>query len=239
MLQLGTSRFDRLTPLAVEWFRKPGWVHLGDAEQPGDVLERTRAALRDYGLVNTLRIVGTVLARKLTARAPHPQAASAPAEVIPFHYEKGDRLPYDDGQFGYIFSEHFFEHLFLDEAIALLTECFRVLRPGGVIRICVPDADLRRDYPPEKAGFPYRRMPFTHPEKHKTRWSIYSLGEALRLCGFRPLPLRYYDRHGAFHDAPPDSLRDRYPPNLTDAEFVLSLAYVQRASSLIVDGIKA
>ena len=81
-------------------------------------------------------------------------------------------------------------------------------------------------------------MPFTHPEKHKPRWSVYSLSEALRLVGLRPLPLRYYDRDGARHDDAPASIRARYPAVLVEEEVVLTLAYLQRPPSLIVDGIK-
>lgn len=38
-----------------------------------------------------------------------------------------------------IFTEHFLEHLTHADGIFLLSECHRVLKPGGVMRICVPD----------------------------------------------------------------------------------------------------
>jgi len=51
------------------------------------------------------------------------------------------KLPFPDGSARGIFSEHFFEHLdYTDEVPAFLAECLRVLRPGGIIRIVVPDA---------------------------------------------------------------------------------------------------
>lgn len=51
------------------------------------------------------------------------------------------KLPFPDGSARGIFSEHFFEHLdYTDEVPSFLAECLRVLRPGGVIRIVVPDA---------------------------------------------------------------------------------------------------
>ncbi|TDJ58098.1 MAG: methyltransferase domain-containing protein, partial [Planctomycetota bacterium] len=40
---------------------------------------------------------------------------------------------------GFIASEHFFEHFSLDDGHRLLGEWFRVLRPGGVVRIVCPD----------------------------------------------------------------------------------------------------
>lgn len=50
-------------------------------------------------------------------------------------------LPYKDGSIFAIFCSHVLEHLTPDEAINLLHECFRVLSPGGVIRILVPDLE--------------------------------------------------------------------------------------------------
>lgn len=44
-----------------------------------------------------------------------------------------------------IYTEHCLEHLHLQDAIALLAECYRLLQPGGRIRIVVPDAELYID----------------------------------------------------------------------------------------------
>jgi predicted SAM-dependent methyltransferase len=41
--------------------------------------------------------------------------------------------------FDYIFSEHQIEHISEADATAMLQECFRILRPGGRIRIATPD----------------------------------------------------------------------------------------------------
>lgn len=41
-----------------------------------------------------------------------------------------------------IFTEHCLEHLPLESADFVLSECWRVLRPGGNIRIVVPDGEL-------------------------------------------------------------------------------------------------
>lgn len=47
-------------------------------------------------------------------------------------------LPFFNNTFHYIFSEHNFEHLSYTEGKKLLGECYRVLRPKGVIRITMP-----------------------------------------------------------------------------------------------------
>jgi predicted SAM-dependent methyltransferase len=50
-------------------------------------------------------------------------------------------LPLDAGSARRIHCEHFFEHLrFPDEVMPALAECYRVLEPGGELRIIVPDA---------------------------------------------------------------------------------------------------
>lgn len=48
-------------------------------------------------------------------------------------------LPFDDCSFNYVFSEHLIEHLEHPQGAFMLRECFRVLRPGGRIRIATPD----------------------------------------------------------------------------------------------------
>ena len=41
-----------------------------------------------------------------------------------------------------IFSSHMLEHLTREDGFKWLKECFRILKPGGIIRIAVPDTDL-------------------------------------------------------------------------------------------------
>jgi predicted SAM-dependent methyltransferase len=48
-------------------------------------------------------------------------------------------LPIADSSCGFIFSEQLFEHLTLEELRKMLLDCYRVLEPGGAIRIAVPD----------------------------------------------------------------------------------------------------
>ncbi len=51
-------------------------------------------------------------------------------------------LPFADNTVKGIFTEHFFEHIdYTEEVPFFLSECNRVLQPGGVIRIVVPDAE--------------------------------------------------------------------------------------------------
>ena len=48
-------------------------------------------------------------------------------------------LPFENDTFDYIFSEHVIEHISYPEGAYMLEECFRVLKPGGVLRVGTPD----------------------------------------------------------------------------------------------------
>jgi predicted SAM-dependent methyltransferase len=57
-------------------------------------------------------------------------------------YDCRKSLPFPDESVRGIFCEHFFEHIdYTDEAPYFLTDCLRVLKKGGVLRLVVPDAE--------------------------------------------------------------------------------------------------
>jgi predicted SAM-dependent methyltransferase len=167
-----------------------------------------------------------------------PSTGLSQLHYLPFFYKKGDRLRFDDETFVYIFSEHFFEHLFLDEACELLKECVRVLAPGGCIRVVVPDADLRTYQPIERVGFTTGDPRWFHPDKHKTRWSIYSLSYVLAEIGLRTRGVVFCDKHGKYHqNAPIDT---SFYAKCPDQGFIANTDYILRYSkSLVVDAVKA
>ena len=49
------------------------------------------------------------------------------------------RFPFDGESFDYVFCEHMIEHLEYREAVAMLIECFRILKPRGRIRVSTPN----------------------------------------------------------------------------------------------------
>lgn len=51
-------------------------------------------------------------------------------------------LFYDSGVVDLIFTSHMLEHFTYDEGARLLRECYRVLKPGGRMRVLVPDAGV-------------------------------------------------------------------------------------------------
>ena len=52
------------------------------------------------------------------------------------------RLPFPDSSFDGVFSEHVLEHFTEEDGLRLATEAARVLRPGGVFRVVVPDGEF-------------------------------------------------------------------------------------------------
>ena len=54
-------------------------------------------------------------------------------------------FPIDSNSFDYVFSEHMIEHVPVRGAIAMLTECHRILKPGGRIRISTPPLEFLLD----------------------------------------------------------------------------------------------
>jgi predicted SAM-dependent methyltransferase len=61
-----------------------------------------------------------------------------PRSVIRLDVTKKD-FPFSENSVDCIYSSHAFEHLTYDASLNVARRCYRVLRPGGVIRIAVPD----------------------------------------------------------------------------------------------------
>lgn len=56
-------------------------------------------------------------------------------------------LPYPSSTFDAVYHSHVLEHLECDRALPFLSECHRVLKNGGVIRVAVPDLEtIVREY---------------------------------------------------------------------------------------------
>lgn len=50
-------------------------------------------------------------------------------------------LPFKDNTIDYIFNEHFIEHISRTSAVLFLSECYRILKPKGVLRISTPNLE--------------------------------------------------------------------------------------------------
>jgi predicted SAM-dependent methyltransferase len=135
--------------------------------------------------------------------------ARADGELYFLRHDSTEPYPIADGSFEWAYSEHFIEHLRLQEGVAWLTEVRRILQPGGLVRITTPSlalfarAYVDPDHPfyevirKELSGG--KRFPHGVPDRRgwmlndifygwKHRW-IYDFGElkhALTEAGFDP-----------------------------------------------------
>jgi len=128
--------------------------------------------------------------------------------------------PYPDSCFDYIFSEHLFEHLPYNEANMMLSQCFRILKPGGIMRITLPTLEfllklynetqseesqryalwyLRKNMPDVYHDFIKRgkKIPFSlivsdfmRRWGHRTIYDISTLKQMLEFAGFQNIKTR-------------------------------------------------
>lgn len=66
---------------------------------------------------------------------------------IGYNLNKNKPLPFPADYFTAVYSSHLLEHLEYYKALKVISESFRVLQPGGIIRIALPDLEeLAREY---------------------------------------------------------------------------------------------
>jgi len=95
--------------------------------------------------------------------------------------------------------EHVFEHLTEDEGRAAARLCFDYLKPGGFLRLAVPDANFPdADY--QNMVKPGGPGPADHPAAdHKLVYDYRRLADVLESAGFEVDLLEYCDDAGRFH----------------------------------------
>jgi predicted SAM-dependent methyltransferase len=82
-------------------------------------------------------------------------------------------LPFADVSWKGIYAHHVWEHIPFDSCCALARECRRVLKPGGVVRIVVPDAEkFVRAY--SREGDARREMFGWYPHWHMKEQNIHT-----------------------------------------------------------------
>ncbi len=122
--------------------------------------------------------------------------------------------PFPDDSASYIYSEHVFEHFeFHVEVPHFLSEAFRVLKPGGIFDVVVPDtAPALKAYGNPNSTYWSTEAKRWHPEwcetdldhlnyhfrqdgQHQYAWDADSLRRTLSAAGFLDASRREFDPH--------------------------------------------
>ncbi|NOT74806.1 MAG: hypothetical protein HOP08_07740 [Cyclobacteriaceae bacterium] len=132
-----------------------------------------------------------------------------------------------------ILAEHVWEHLYEKDGLLGAKNCFQYLKPGGHMRVAVPDG-----FHPDKEYIEYVR-PGGHgagADDHKVLYNYKSFGKLFEDAGFTVKFLEYFDENGKFHYqewSPDDGMivrSKRYDDRNADGTL--------RYTSLIVDAVK-
>lgn len=145
---------------------------------------------------------GPRLARRLRLIDEHRYAQHRAGAFRALRYlDVSRRFPFPDGRFAAIYSSHLLEHLPVEVAERCLGECRRVLAPGGVLRLAVPDLDrMIAEYDPHVpdrwlGGFLQEGEGRT-PARHRHHWhyNARSLRARLLRAGFAEVHQREFRR---------------------------------------------
>ncbi|WP_295388952.1 methyltransferase domain-containing protein [uncultured Thiodictyon sp.] len=113
------------------------------------------------------------------------------------------RLPLAAGSVAVVYSSHFIEHVPRSHVPGILGECFRVLRPGGVMRLVLPDIEeMCREYLARREASEHEKADFVVVEM---------IDQCVRLTGGGELGQLYrrYAADPARHSEMIDYLRAR------------------------------
>lgn len=96
-----------------------------------------------------------------------------------------------------ILAEHVWEHLTPEQASIAAMHCFRFLKPGGYLRVAVPDG-----LHPDSGYIEWVRSGGSGPgsDDHKVLYTYDTFRKIFTSAGFGVSLCEYYDEHGEFHD---------------------------------------
>jgi SAM-dependent methyltransferase len=129
------------------------------------------------------------------------------------HHDLTNGIPFEDGVADFIYSSHFIEHLYREDAKHLLNDCYRVLKNNGVLRISVPDLEyaLKLYFSGNKQrmlqNYFFVEDSGSHYARHKYMYDFEMLSAILGEIGFHDI-----QRCGFQKGATPDiNILDKWP----------------------------
>jgi predicted SAM-dependent methyltransferase len=133
-------------------------------------------------------------------------------------------FPFPDAVFNYVYSEHMIEHITWTQGQHMLQECFRVMKPGGRIRISCPDINflIKLYQDPDEVDQAYIEL--TNPDWAPYPSAIFTFNNFVRDWGHKFI----YDKQSlslslqaaGFEDISSHQVCESTDPNLQNLEIV-------------------
>lgn len=96
-------------------------------------------------------------------------------------------------------AEHVWEHMIMEDGIRAAANCFAHLKPGGYMRVAVPDANFRNEAYQQMVQIGGPGDPDHPAASHKIVYDYRTLAEVFTSVGFEVRLLEYCDEQGDFH----------------------------------------
>lgn len=103
---------------------------------------------------------------------------------------------FSEGTIDAILAEHVWEHLTPEEAVIAATHCFMFIKPGGYLRVAVPDG-----LHPDPTYIEWVKPGGNGPgaDDHKVLYTYATFGKVFSSVGFDVSFCEYFDEQGEFH----------------------------------------
>jgi len=135
-------RFNQVVARQINRVKNPEYVFFRISRYVQKFINRFRKINREYVNIGS----GAIWHHERFYCLDVDLSANKNLGKINFNLVKDLPLPFDDLSIKGVYSSHCLEHLTASEVVKLLQESYRILKPGGIIRITVPDMDKMFDF---------------------------------------------------------------------------------------------
>lgn len=113
-------------------------------------------------------------------------------------------IPFDNNSIDYLYSSHVLEHFFWTDAEQLVKEAYRVLKTGGIFRVCVPNLEYavalyNKGEKKEALSYFFNQSKVDNYSYHRYMYDYELLKELLSQAGFSKIK-RYSCQEGSTPD---------------------------------------
>lgn len=152
--------------------------------------------------------------------------------TLMLNHDLRDGVPASDNSLDLVYHSHMLEHLSYEEGIRFIRDCYRALRPGGVMRVLVPDLEVWINaYLRNDVFFfeQYRRYGGIDPDIYVTKAAVFMgmLHNHEHKCGYDFESLKWLLEHIGFTEIRKTLYADGEVENLTEIEPLIPLRIME------------